>query len=127
MAKRTKRGVLLTRNSETMTESQFFSMFRQALRRLTLRWRPRTDYLNALRRPNQSDNKRIKFEYPCEKCRNWFKRADIELDHITECGSIRTFADIGIWCSRAFIEKDGGWMLLCKTCHLAKTHNYKED
>lgn len=122
MAKFTKRGVPLTRNDETMTESQFFNMFRQAFRKLTMQWKGGTAYLKEVRRENQSDNKRLKFEYPCERCKKWFKRDEIELDHIKPCGGISSFEDLGIWASRAFIEKDGGWQSLCVSCHQIKTN-----
>lgn len=122
MTKYTKRGIPLVRNNETMTEAQFWGMFRNALRRLTMLWKPGNAYLKSIRRDRQSENKRIKFEYPCEHCFKWFRREDIELDHKIECGSLRSFEELAKWCSRAFIEVDGGWQSLCSTCHRIKTN-----
>lgn len=121
MTKYTKRGVPLTRNAETMTESQFFNMLRQAIRKLTMRWKPGQEYLKRFKRDNKSDNKRLKYEYMCEKCLSWLPRKDIELDHVTPCGSLTCFEDLVEFCRKAFIEVDGGWRVLCKSCHLVKT------
>lgn len=117
----------MTRNAETMTEAQFFSMLRQAIRKLTMRWKPGQEYLKRFRRANKSDNKRLKYEYMCEACNNWLPRTEVELDHIVPCGSLTCFEDLVEFCRRAFIEEDGGWQVLCKTCHLTKTKEDKEN
>ena len=121
MAKYTKRGVPLIRNAETMTESQFFSWLRSALRRLSIRWKPRTEFLKEIRRSYTGTNKKIKWEYPCKICKKWFIMKNVEVDHIVPCGSLKSFDDIGGFCDRLFIEKDG-YQLLCKECHNMKTH-----
>lgn len=121
MVKYTKKGIPLTRNAETMTESQFFGMLRQALRKLSIRWKPGQTYLQRFKRDSQSDNKRLKFEYMCEHCENWFPRKEVELDHIIPCGTLTCFADLPEFCRKMFIEEDGGWQVLCLACHLTKT------
>lgn len=118
--KYSKRGVPLTRNSETMTEAQFFSMIRSHARRLSIKWRPRNDILKENRRPYIGPSKIRKWEYSCSMCNYWFNKTDIEVDHIVECGSIRSFEDIGPFYERLLIEKDG-YVVLCKSCHLVKT------
>lgn len=127
MPKFTKRGVPLVRNNETLTEAQFWSMFRQAMRKLTMHWKPGTAYLNSLRRENQSDNKKLKFEYPCEHCKQWLRRDEIELDHVVECGSLSSWQELATWCERAFIEIDGGWQALCAECHRIKSNKTRSE
>lgn len=122
MTKFSKRGVPLIRNHETMTEAQFWSMFRNALRKLTMHWKPGHMYLRSIRRDSQSENKRQKFEYPCEHCKQWFRVDEIELDHKAGCGSLNSWETLAIWCERAFIEIDGGWSCLCCSCHQIKTN-----
>lgn len=119
--KMTKRGVPLTRASETMTEAQFFSWIRSGIRRMSLRWRPRNEVLRDHRRPYTGENKRTKWEYSCNSCKQWFIMKDIEVDHIVKCGSIKTFDDVGTFLERLLCEKDG-YQVLCKECHLKKTN-----
>lgn len=111
-------------NSGTMTESQFFGMIRSALRRLSIRWRPRNDYLNSIRRPKENGG-RSKFEYPCTICKEWFIRAHIEVDHLIECGSLKSFDDIGPFVKRLLCEKEG-FRCLCKSCHKIITNEQRK-
>jgi hypothetical protein len=105
--------------SGTLTEAGFFGMIRSALRRLSIRWKPRTEYLNSVRRPKMNGG-RSKFEYLCESCKQWFIRASIEVDHRIPCGSLRSYEDIGPFVQRLLCEKDG-FRVFCKDCHLRHT------
>ncbi len=107
--------------SGTLTTAGFFGLIRSALRRLSIRWRPRTELLNSVRRPKIGGG-RSKWEYQCSLCSGWFIRAHVEIDHIVECGSLRTFEDIGPFVERLLCEKEG-FRVLCKCCHLDITHN----
>lgn len=127
MTKYTKRGMPLVRNCETQTEAQFWAMFRNALRKLTMYWKPGNAYLKDIRRPNQGENKKLRFEYPCEQCQHWFRREDVELDHKVECGEINSWQTLAQWGERAFIEKDQGWQCLCSTCHRIKTNSTRKQ
>lgn len=106
--------------SGTLTESGFFGLIRSALRRLSIRWKPRNEYLISVRRPKVGGG-RSKYEYPCEVCEKWFIKAHIEVDHITPCGSLRSFDDIGPFVKRLLCEANG-FRVLCKSCHLAITN-----
>ena len=64
----TKRGVELTRASNTMTEAQFWAFILSALRKATKFWKPKMDCLNDGRRKYEGDNKRLKWEYLCDSC-----------------------------------------------------------
>lgn len=106
--------------SGTMTRAGFFGMIRSALRRLSIRWKPRNEYLISVRRPKINGG-RSKFEYQCESCAGWFIRASIEVDHKVPCGSLKDFEDIGPFVKRLLCEKDG-FRILCKTCHVKHTN-----
>jgi len=106
--------------SGTLTTAGFFGLIRSALRRLSIRWKPRTEYLNSVRRPKVGGG-RSKFEYECQVCHNWFIKAHIEVDHILACGSLRSFGDIGPFVQRLLCEKKG-FRALCKPCHLIHTN-----
>lgn len=117
----TIRGVELTRCSHTMTEAQFFSWVLSNARRLTTRWKPRNDALIEKRREYKGPDKRTKWEYQCSLCYNWYKKKDIEADHIIPCGGINGWEKIEGWYRRAFVEKEG-FRVLCKECHNTITH-----
>ncbi len=110
--------------SGTLTESGFFGLIRSALRRLSIRWKPRTEYLNSVRRPKVNGG-RSKFEYQCESCQSWFIKASIEVDHRIPCGSLKSFDDIGPFVKRLLCEKDG-FRIYCKSCHLAHTKRERD-
>lgn len=97
------------------------SFIRSLLRRGTLKWQPRNIALKSSRRPNQSENKRLKWEFQCSKCSEWHPRKGVELDHIIPAGSLKSFDDLPGFVERLFCEADG-FELLCVACHQAKTH-----
>lgn len=109
-----------TRNSATMTDAAFFGWLRSQLRRSSMRWRPIYQALNAARRPSQSANKRLRWEYQCAECSGWFARADVEVDHEPPVGSLRSYADLPGFVERLFCEVDG-LRIKCNACHNRKT------
>jgi hypothetical protein len=123
----TVRGVELTRNDGWWTEAEFWARIRSALRGMSKWWRPKLRHLEDGSRPYKGTNKRIKKEYQCERCKKWFVKAKIEMDHIDEVGSLVCVEDIPGFINRLFIEYGQGWMRLCKPCHLVKTNTKRGD
>lgn len=124
MAKKSTKEQLV-RCSGTMTESQFLSWIRSALRSKSLRWKPRTDALELARRPYIGPNKRQKYEYQCAICKEWFKAADVVVDHYPKAaGSILSIADIGEFCNNLYCEVDN-LRVLCEYDHDLWTHMQK--
>lgn len=111
--------------SNTLTEAGLFGLIRSNLRRLSIRWKPRTEALNAVRRPKVNGG-RSKWEYHCSICLKWFIRAHVEVDHIYPCGSITCFNDIGPFVQRLLCEQDG-FRILCKDCHLKITNRDRKN
>ena len=62
-----------TRNAGTMTEAAFWSMIRSALRQKSRWWKPVSQCKQESKRAYKGKNKRQKWEYQCNKCKNWFK------------------------------------------------------
>lgn len=116
----TPRGVELTRNAHTMTEAEYFSMILSALRRTTRYWKPCLAVLEATKRPSESGNKRIKFEYQCQSCGGWYQRKLVQVDHVIPCGGINSYDKIVPWLLKAHVEE--GFQVLCKECHKRKTN-----
>ena len=103
------------------SQARMMSFIRSMLRQGTMRWAPRNTALQQGRRPNQSANRRLKWEYQCGDCNRWHPRKGIEIDHIIPAGSLRQFDDLPGFVERLYCEADG-FRLLCKSCHHTKTH-----
>jgi hypothetical protein len=115
-------------NHGTLTESQFFSKIRSALRNAFRYWKPAQEALKLAGRPSENkENKRLKTEYKCANCKDWFKRADVQIDHVIECGSLSCYDDIAPFIQRLAIEDIKGYQVLCKPCHKEKTNNFKQS
>ena len=110
-----------------MTESQYFSKIRSILRSGFRYWKPMQLTLEAASRPSQSLNKRIKKEYQCAKCKKWYKRADVEIDHKVECGSLSSYEDIVPFIQRLTKENIDAYQILCKPCHKLKTEAFRQS
>lgn len=118
--KRTK--VPRTRNLGTLTESEYFSKIRSALRRTFRYWKPMQEALKQASRPSQNkENKRLKIEYQCAKCGQWFSRKGVEIDHILPAGSLRTYDDIVPFIKNLTTEDIKGYQILCIKDHKLKT------
>lgn len=125
--KKPRKSVPKTRNAGKWTESQYFSRIRSALRRTFRFWGPMQLALDKASRPSRSENKRLKKEYQCAHCKEWFKRADVEVDHIIPCGSLNSYKDIPSFLERLTPESIEAFQVLCKPCHLIKTKKDREN
>lgn len=117
-----KRNVERPFNSGKMTNAEYFGKIRSLLRRGFMYWSPIMETLNAASRPNQSANKLLKKEYQCIECKEWFKRSDVHVDHIEDCGSLRSYDDVVPFIKRLTMEGIENYQVLCKVkCHLTKS------
>jgi hypothetical protein len=118
MARRAKTNrVPRTRAGGEWTEAAFWGFIRSGMRQLSRRWPPLVRIaLNEVKRKSQSENKRLKWEFQCNHCSEWFARKHVEVDHIVECGSLKSFADLSQFADRLFCEASG-LRVLCVKCH----------
>lgn len=116
-----------TRNAETLTESEYFSKIRSALRNAFRYWKPAMKALENASRPSQSSNKLLKKEYQCATCKGFFPRKSVDIDHIIECGSLRSYEDIVPFLKRLTTEDVSGFQVLCKDCHKKKTASVRNN
>lgn len=119
-----KQRVARTRGNGRYTESGFFGFIRAGLRAKYSRWGPRYDVLADAKRPYKGPNARQKFCYQCSQCKELFAQKEVEVDHIEECGSLRSFDDLPGFVKRLFCEKEG-LRVVCKPCHLKITAEAK--
>lgn len=112
--------VIKNRNAGTFTEGAFWLFIRNALRRRSIVWKPITLCKEKARRKYTGTNKRQKYEYQCNICKNWFKGADVAVDHVEAVGTLKSAADLPHFVETLFCEIDN-LQCICKTCHDAKT------
>lgn len=109
------------------TESQFWGFIRSALRQKSRRWPPVYQALADARRPSENtNNKRLKWEYICASCKQWKPQKEVAVDHITPAGSLKSYDDLPGFVRRLFCEIDG-LQVLCDECHSIKTLQERKD
>ena len=107
--------------SGTLTKAGLMGRIRSHARRMSIKWRPRNDYLKSVRRPYTGTDKRTKWEYECQHCNKWVKSKNYEVNHIVPCGSLKDWKDISGFYKRMLVEVDG-YEGLCKNCHQIVTN-----
>ena len=112
------------RNAGTMTNAMFWSFIRSALRNKSRWWKPITQCRMSARRPYKGPNKRQKFEYQCNQCKNWFPDKQIAVDHKIPAGSLNSGDDLKGFVERLFCEVEH-LQCLCSNCHDIKTKDEK--
>lgn len=99
--------------------SRYRTFIRSAMRKAWLKWPPRYEALKRARRPSQSDNKRLKWEFQCAHCELWFQQKEVSVDHIVPWGKIEGLTLEEAW-ARLLVPVSE-LQILCKTCHDQKT------
>jgi len=117
MAKR--KTLLKPYNNGTWTKSRYMQQVRSFLRNAFRYWLPIKDAKLKNRRSNQSGNKRLKWEYQCFHCKQWFMGKDVQVDHSIPCGSIKELWDVPLFIQK--LTAESGYELLCKPCHQVVT------
>ena len=111
-----------TRNAGTMTEAAFFGKLRSVLRRGFMYWKPMQNVKNKAKRKSQSENKRLKFEYQCAECDEWFPGKDVQVDHTIPVGSLKQMEDLQGFVEWLTEEDESLYSVQCKPCHQVKTN-----
>lgn len=112
------------------TQARFKTFVKSGLRGISMRWPPAQEVLKKNRRPYTGSDKRTKWEYQCNHCKDWFKMKEIKRDHITPVGgfsdNFENWAeDLGKIAQRMFCSVDG-FQLLCEPCHKIVTDKERE-
>lgn len=111
-----------TRAGGEWTEAAFWGFLRSNLRLASRKWPPLARLaLERARRPSQSSNKRLKWEFQCADCGAWFPRKEVEVDHLVQCGSLSNWDEFRTFAERLFCETDG-LSVRCEQCHQEKTN-----
>ena len=114
-----------TRNHHTMTESAFRTKLQSVLRNVRW-WKPVTAALKLAERKSKSDNKRLKYEYKCSMCLQFFPRKEVQIDHIIPVVDKEGFKDWNTYIDRLFTEVDN-YQVLCLNCHQIKSQSENQE
>lgn len=106
------------------TTAQFFSFLRSGLRAKFSRWPPKYQVLSNAKRDYHGPNPRQRYEFVCAMCKKGHPQTNVEVDHIVEAGTLKTFDDLPTFCERLFCGVEG-LQVLCKPCHKTKTKESK--
>ncbi len=120
VAKPRKSEVPKTRASGTLTEAAFWGMIKSCLRRASRWWKPIANVRLKARRNYKGPLKRLKYEYQCNVCKDWFPATQIQIDHILPVGSLNKAEDLPGVVERLFCEEDN-LQAICSSCHTSKS------
>lgn len=106
--------------------SKFWGFVRSGLRSKWMRWPVRYEVMaNAKRKKPPDVEGKHKFEYQCACCKEWWKQADVEVDHITPVGTLKCYDDLPQFVERLFVSSDK-LRVVCKPCHKAITKEQRD-
>lgn len=118
-----------TRAGGEWTEAAFWGFLRSALRQASRRWPPIVRHVwqeDGVRRDSQSENKRLKYEYWCSCCGEWFPKKEIQVEHIEPCGKCSSWEEFRDFGERLFVEADR-LRLYCRKCNQAMALKEKQE
>jgi 5-methylcytosine-specific restriction endonuclease McrA len=108
-----------------LTDSQYWSAIRSALRTGMRFWKPKLNVMNKAKRKYEGENKRQKFAYECASCKGCFKAQDVQVDHITPAGTLLAYSDLPQFVERLYCGEDG-LQVLCSECHRKKSNEERK-
>jgi len=120
-----KSKVAKTRASGTLTEAAYWGMIKSCLRRASRWWKPIANVRLKARRNYTGPLKRLKYEYKCSVCLDYFPATQIQIDHILPVGSLNKAEDLPGVVERLFCEEDN-LQAICSSCHLIKSRTDNE-
>ena len=116
-----------TRNSGKLSDAEYWSKVRGALRKAFARWTPAEQHLKHVRRAYSGQNSRQKFEYPCDVCGDWLPRGEVRSDHKVPVGSLKSLDDLAGFLDRLTPEDHAAFQCVCVPCHQAKTNAERDE
>lgn len=122
------------------TTAKFFGFLRSGLREKFNRWPPKyqvikdaattVDVIGEDGGPvlfktgkKAGQIKTVKM-YRCVVCNEKYRQKEVQVDHITPAGTLKTFDDLSSFAERLFVGEEG-LQVMCKACHDIKTKREK--
>lgn len=102
---------------------KIYNVASRAVRKAFCYWPGRKQCLEEAKRPHTGTNKRQKWEYLCNVCGGWFKKDDVQVDHIEPVGAFSHPNHHKPFITKMFFGK---LQVLCKACHVLKCNEEKK-
>lgn len=102
-------------------EKDMIQVVRGAIRKSWMRSPTKLAYLYSKSEPDMDEESRRKWKIQCECCKEYFKEADVEVDHIDGNHSFRTVDDFENYFNKILMIGFDDLQILCKECHEIKT------
>lgn len=122
------------KNWPQWTTARFFGFIRSGLREKFNRYPVKYEALKLASREipagfyktgARAGQEKVRKVYTCAEClKDDFMQKEVQVDHIVQAGSLKTFKDLAGFCERLFCGIDG-LQILCKPCHDKKTQEEK--
>lgn len=121
---------------EEQAQRAWFEMLRSFFRRAWSKFPERLAAIQNAKRPSKSVNKKLKWEYQCNICKNWYQwktkqqvkksgGVGLSVDHITPAGTFLEPKDFMTFIPQLFCSRTG-LQVLCDVCHDKKTSEEKK-
>jgi hypothetical protein len=100
----------------TLSNAAFFSLIRSALRQKSRWFLPIRNCKERQKVAYVGPNKKRKWMYQCENCKELFDSKEVNVHHTIECGELNSFDDLPGFVQRLFCNSED-LKLVCSKCH----------
>lgn len=107
------------------SEANMIRVVRGAIRQSWMKSPTKLAFLMSKTVPDMDDSNRRKWKIQCNCCNEWFKESDVEVDHIEGNHTLKTVDDFKNYFEKILRVGFDGLQILCKQCHLIKSHAEK--
>lgn len=105
-----------------ITETHLKNIIRSAVRKKWMHCDVKLAFLTSKCVPDYSPDTRRRFKVQCNMCKEWFTKADVDVDHIKGEFEFKDLADAHKWASSILDVSFDDLQILCnKKCHPIKT------
>lgn len=105
------------------SKSQYINWIRGGLRKLWSRHPSKTEIRKQHREKRDNGKGRMVFHNQCNMCKEWYKTADTEIDHLKCNPPFKDLKDIAEYAENLLNVGVEDLQILCKPCHKIKTYS----
>lgn len=112
----------IDRETGKSIEYKMLTVVRGAIRKSWMSSPTKLSYLELGIVPDMDDTNRRKWKCQCEICKEWFKIADIQIDHVDGHNTFTQKSDFENYFDSILMVGYDGLQRLCLDCHSVKTY-----
>jgi hypothetical protein len=108
-----------------LPENKQMQMLRGAIRQAWMYHPVKLLKIEEAAEPDYDESNRRKWKIQCAKCKRWFMKSQVEVDHIDGGHSLKSMSDLLMFCHKILNVSTDDLQILCKGCHGIKTYQEK--